>query len=51
MNKQRAASAAALGMVLYQKGQTEAARNHKPDYLRMSQAERELKEKERDFRI
>jgi tRNA threonylcarbamoyladenosine biosynthesis protein TsaB len=51
MNKQRAASVAALGMVLYQKGQTENARDHKPDYLRLSQAERELKEKERDFRI
>jgi tRNA threonylcarbamoyladenosine biosynthesis protein TsaB len=51
MNKQRAASVAALGMELYRNGQSENARYHKPDYLRLSQAERELKEKERDFRI
>ena len=48
---QRAASVAALGEVLYGKGVVESAREHKPDYLRLSQAERELKEKERDFRI
>lgn len=48
---QRAASVAALGEVLYQKGVTEDAREHKPEYLRLSQAERELKEKGRDFTI
>lgn len=50
-NRQRAASVAALGAILYEKGVVEHAREHKPDYLRLSQAERELKEKERDFRI
>ena len=48
---QRAASVASLGEVLYNKGIVEHAREHKPDYLRLSQAERELKEKERDFKI
>jgi tRNA threonylcarbamoyladenosine biosynthesis protein TsaB len=51
MNKQRAASVALLGKVMYEKGQTESAASHAPDYLRPSQAERERKEKERDFRI
>ena len=50
-NKQRAASVAALGEVLYAQGRTEPAADHKPEYLRLSQAERERKEKERDFRI
>lgn len=50
-NKQRAASVAALGAVMFEKGQVETARDHKPDYLRLSQAERERQEKERDFRI
>ncbi|MBR4027607.1 MAG: tRNA (adenosine(37)-N6)-threonylcarbamoyltransferase complex dimerization subunit type 1 TsaB [Lachnospiraceae bacterium] len=50
-NRQRAASVAALGAVLYQQGVTETAAEHKPDYLRVSQAERELKEKERSFQI
>ena len=50
-NKQRAASVAALGAILYAEGKTEPAAEHKPDYLRLSQAERERQEKERDFRI
>ena len=50
-NKQRAASVAALGAVMFEKGQVETAGEHKPDYLRLSQAERERQEKERDFRI
>ena len=50
-NRQRAASVAALGAVLYQKGIIETAAEHKPDYRRVSQAERELKEKERSFQI
>ena len=41
----------ALGEVLYEKGIVESAREHKPDYLRLSQAERERAEKERDFKI
>lgn len=50
-NKQRAASVAALGEVLYAGGRFETAADHKPEYLRLSQAERERREKERDFRI
>ncbi|MEE0595193.1 MAG: tRNA (adenosine(37)-N6)-threonylcarbamoyltransferase complex dimerization subunit type 1 TsaB, partial [Agathobacter sp.] len=40
-NKQRAASVAALGAILYGEGKAEPAAEHKPDYLRLSQAERE----------
>ena len=50
-NRQRAASVAVLGTYLYEKGIVEHARDHKPDYLRLSQAERERNEKERDFKI
>lgn len=50
-NQQRAASVAVLGGILYRQGAAEDARMHKPDYLRLSQAERERQEKERDFRI
>lgn len=51
MNKQRAASVAVLGQILYDRDEAVNAREHKPDYLRMSQAERERREKEKDFRI
>ena len=51
MNKQRAASVAVLGMRMYEQGKYESAAEHKPDYLRLSQAERERQEKERDFCI
>lgn len=47
MNRQRAASIGALALRYYSEGKTESAREHRPDYLRMSQAERERKEKER----
>lgn len=40
-NRQRGASVAALGAVYYQQGKIESAAEHKPDYLRKSQAERE----------
>ena len=50
-NKQRAAAVAALGAILYEEGKAENAADHKPDYLRLSQAERERQEKARDFRI
>jgi tRNA threonylcarbamoyladenosine biosynthesis protein TsaB len=50
-NKQRAASVAVLGGILFEKGQAESASAHRPEYLRLSQAERERREKERDFRI
>lgn len=46
VNKQRAAAVAALGMVYYREGKTETAMEHVPDYLRVSQAERERAEKE-----
>ena len=50
-NKQRAACVAVLGGILYRQGKAEDAAAHKPDYLRLSQAERERQEKARDFRI
>lgn len=45
MNRQRAASVGALGIQYYQKGRIETAEEHRPDYLRVSQAERERKER------
>ena len=45
MNRQRAASVGALGMQYYKAGKTESAIEHQPDYLRVSQAERERKER------
>ena len=45
MNRQRAASGAALGSRYYREGRIEPAAEHRPDYLRVSQAERERKEK------
>ncbi len=41
MNRQSAASVAALGMVYAKEGRMESSDEHKPDYLRLSQAERE----------
>ena len=41
MNRQHAAAVAVLGMQLYQQGKAESAAAHKPEYLRVSQAERE----------
>ena len=45
-NRQRASCVAALGFVLYKKGIVETASEHAPDYLRLSQAERERKEQQ-----
>ncbi len=45
MNKQRAGSVAWLGLQYAKAGKTESAAEHKPDYLRLSQAERERKER------
>ena len=50
-NRQSAASVAVLAKKLHEAGMIETASEHKPDYLRLSQAERERKEKERDFKI
>ena len=48
VNRQRAASVAALGAVYFAEEKIETAAEHKPDYLRKSQAEREREEKERE---
>ena len=50
-NRQRGSSVAVLGQQLYAKGIFESAEEHKPDYLRQSQAERELQGKGRDFTV
>ena len=47
MNKQRAGAVAALGEKYYQEGKVQTAEEHRPDYLRLSQAERERMEKEK----
>lgn len=47
MNRQRAASVAALGCIYYKKGKIEKASEHLPEYLRVSQAERERNEKQK----
>lgn len=44
MNRQRAASVAALGAEYFAAGKTETAMEHAPDYLRKAQAEQELEE-------
>lgn len=41
MNRQRAASIGALAALYFAEGKTETASEHKPEYLRLSQAERE----------
>ena len=45
LNKQRAAAVAALGLVYCREGRTQTAAGHIPDYLRLSQAERERLER------
>ena len=45
LNRQRAGAVGALAAKLYEQGIVETAAEHKPDYLRKSQAERELAEK------
>ncbi|MCC8067692.1 MAG: tRNA (adenosine(37)-N6)-threonylcarbamoyltransferase complex dimerization subunit type 1 TsaB [Clostridiales bacterium] len=44
LNRQRASSVAVLAMRYFKEGKTETAAEHKPDYLRLSQAERERAE-------
>lgn len=46
MNRQRAGAVGALAELYYEKGMTESADVHKPDYLRLSQAERERQERQ-----
>ena len=45
VNRQSAAAVGTLGMKYFVEGKTETAREHQPDYLRVSQAERERAEK------
>lgn len=47
-NRQRAASVAALAEILYKEGRSVNARDHQPEYLRLSQAERERLEQENE---
>lgn len=47
MNRQRASSLGVLAYKYFAEGKVESADEHKPDYLRLSQAEREKLEKER----
>jgi len=49
--EQSAASVAMLGSRMFDNRMTETAAEHKPDYLRATQAERELGDKAKDFRI
>lgn len=44
LSRQRAAAVGALGMIYYKEGKFESAALHEPEYLRMSQAERERTE-------
>lgn len=46
LNKQRAGAVAALAFEYLKNGRSVSADEHQPDYLRLSQAERERKEKE-----
>ena len=45
VNRQRAAAVGALGELYYRAGRIQTAAEHTPDYLRLSQAEREYAEK------
>ena len=44
-NRQRAGAVAALGALLYGEGKIQQSFDHSPEYLRLSQAERERMEK------
>lgn len=45
MGKQRAGAAGMLALEMYRRGEVEAAEDHRPEYLRQSQAERERAKK------
>lgn len=51
MNRQRAAVVGTLGILYYKAGKIETAMEHQPDYLRVSQAERERAEREKNSEI
>ena len=46
MNRQRAGAVGILAVQYYKEGKVETSRDHKPEYLRKSQAERELLERQ-----
>lgn len=46
LNRQRAGAVAALGLQYAKEGKTETAMEHQPDYLKLSQAERERAERQ-----
>ncbi len=46
INRQHASTVATLGLIYYENGECEPAADHRPEYLRLSQAERERMEKE-----
>ena len=45
LSRQKAGAVAVLGGIYFERGQVQTAAEHAPEYLRVSQAERELKEK------
>ena len=47
---QRAGALGALAQIYYSEGKIESASAHRPDYLRVSQAERELMEKDHSYK-
>ena len=51
MNRQRAAVVGTLGIKYYKVGKIETAMEHQPEYLRVSQAERERAEREKNSKI
>lgn len=51
LNRQRAAAVAALGAIYLSEGKTETAMEHRPNYLKKAQAERELEEARRQGKV
>lgn len=51
MNRQRSAVVGTLGIQYYKSGKFETAEEHRPDYLRVSQAERERAQREKEAEI
>lgn len=45
LSRQRAGAVGMLGTLYFKEGKTESAAEHKPEYLRVSQAERERAER------
>lgn len=51
MNRQRASVVGTLGILYYKAGKIETAMEHQPEYLRVSQAERERAEREKHSKV